>query len=900
MPTLANRFSFRSYHFVSRIKSKKAIECFKKQKFHIALTDLIATTESYDGTVTAMGLLACLMYKYRDHLKDVKPLLKSQIPNVLLEKVRKYGNMPQSKFGNNFRRIMLNLTADKQLSLELYNRGYMDQLVGHIHENYIPTVKQTLIDAIGNIALGGSHIKQILLDQQVYIPMLTILQEQVENDDPYHLSASCRMLEILASSDWAKRKFFEHGCVDLLGKLMKQRKDNAELCWWALELLSSIGWVSSINRRYILTQDVIETVIVILKECTDEKVISSTFFVFLLSGELDEGSTRLKELGVEELLRKAIENPKYKKEGSNIEKLGTRVLEQQALYTIFVPQQTISLPPPSSPFTIDWPPQPENSPLVDEEEAFSSSPNSLVHSKNLLPLEDKYLKPHTPIASMLSEATKEQLAKLGINPNKPLFRVGRMYGSNYGSCRNCQKNGISEELVIRPQSMTPFQYQLLINNGWYRRGGVTMFRLRCNHNVHCCNWETRVSVRDFDYRTHKSYKKVLRKMPTDRLTVETKPTHFDRDAFNLYNEYHATRYGHLPSSEYSYCEHIVNTPIANQTVDGIDYGTYHQLYKLDGKLVAVGVIDIVPTGIVSVYMWYSVSKEVMKLSFGIYSMLKEIEFVRELSKHNPRMKYYYLQGWNDKNKKLSYKANYSPEEFYCPCIVQGWVQDLAQVDSSRTEYIRKKLGEGARPLMLDESKGSSVNPSDNMPRNSNDTSKKNQGMKREEDSKEEDSSEHHGKESQGVSLKNTEKSKDKNEEDKNEEDENEEDENEEDKNKDKNEEDKNEEDKSEEDKNASESVVYCEAFPIDKVRYQQQTGKSVVDVSKIVVCLNYSEYMYLGELFQQFQLCAEQKSMMEQRFAELLVALGPELRSQLVVDLKACPNSEVGLSPESM
>ena len=120
------------------------------------------------------------------------------------------------------------------------------------------------------------------------------------------------------------------------------------------------------------------------------------FFVFLLSGELDEGSTRLKELGVEELLRKAIENPKYKKEGSNLEKLGTRVLEQQALYTIFVPQQTISLPPPSSPFTIDWPPQPENSPLVDEEEAFSSSPNSLVHSKNLLPLEDKYLKPHIP------------------------------------------------------------------------------------------------------------------------------------------------------------------------------------------------------------------------------------------------------------------------------------------------------------------------------------------------------------------------------------------------------------------------------------------------------------------------------------------------------------------------
>lgn len=50
--------------------------------------------------------------------------------------------------------------------------------------------------------------------------------------------------------------------------------------------------------------------------------------------------------------------------------------------------------------------------------------------------------------------------------------------------------------------------------------------------------------------------------------------------------------------------------------------------------------------------------------------------------------------------------------------------------------------------------------------------------------------------------------------------------------------------------------------------------------------------MYLGELFERFRPCAEQQSVMEQRFAELLVALGPELCSQLVVDLKACLNPE--------
>ena len=65
-------------------------------------------------------------------------------------------------------------------------------------------------------------------------------------------------------------------------------------------------------------------------------------------------------------------------------------------------------------------------------------------------------------------------------------------------------------------------------------------------------------------------------------------------------------------------------------------------------------------------MWYDMSKEVTKLSFGVYSALKEIEYAQNLNRQNPNIKYYYLQGWNGNNHKLSYKANYEPEEFYSP------------------------------------------------------------------------------------------------------------------------------------------------------------------------------------------------------------------------------------------
>ena len=64
--------------------------------------------------------------------------------------------------------------------------------------------------------------------------------------------------------------------------------------------------------------------------------------------------------------------------------------------------------------------------------------------------------------------------------------------------------------------------------------------------------------------------------------------------------------------------------------------------------------------------------------------------MKELSKKNPAMQYYYLQGWNGNNKKLNYKANYEPEEFYCPCIVQGWVSSLGGVADAKNRVVEER------------------------------------------------------------------------------------------------------------------------------------------------------------------------------------------------------------------
>ena len=81
---------------------------------------------------------------------------------------------------------------------------------------------------------------------------------------------------------------------------------------------------------------------------------------------------------------------------------------------------------------------------------------------------------------------------------------------------------------------------------------------------------------------------------------------------------------------------------------GIPFGTYHQQYRLstskdafDGPLVAVGVVDVLPHCMSSVYAFYDPIFSA-RLELGKYTALREIEWVRRASKYRKELKYYYL------------------------------------------------------------------------------------------------------------------------------------------------------------------------------------------------------------------------------------------------------------------
>ncbi|XP_060027139.1 arginyl-tRNA--protein transferase 1 isoform X11 [Erinaceus europaeus] len=112
---------------------------------------------------------------------------------------------------------------------------------------------------------------------------------------------------------------------------------------------------------------------------------------------------------------------------------------------------------------------------------------------------------------------------------------------------------------------------------------------------------------------------------------------------------------------------LCNSPLeAGSLPDGPDcgYGSFHQQYWLDGKIIAVGVIDILPYCVSSVYLYYD--PDYSFLSLGVYSALREIAFTRQLHQKSAPLSYYYMGFYIHSCPKMRYKGGYRPSDLLCP------------------------------------------------------------------------------------------------------------------------------------------------------------------------------------------------------------------------------------------
>ncbi|XP_072997649.1 arginyl-tRNA--protein transferase 2 [Typha latifolia] len=177
-----------------------------------------------------------------------------------------------------------------------------------------------------------------------------------------------------------------------------------------------------------------------------------------------------------------------------------------------------------------------------------------------------------------------------------------------------------------------------------------------------------------------------------KLEIRMKRSSFDPEEFALYRKYQIKVHDDKKVTESSYKRFLVDTPIVfvpsrgdDEAIPPCGLGSFHQQYVVDGKLVAVGVVDILPRCLSSKYLFWD--PDFAFLSLGKYSALQEINWVKEMQGHCPNLQYYYLGYYIHSCSKMRYKAAYRPSELLCP-LRYTWVPyDIARPLLDKRSYV---------------------------------------------------------------------------------------------------------------------------------------------------------------------------------------------------------------------
>ena len=85
------------------------------------------------------------------------------------------------------------------------------------------------------------------------------------------------------------------------------------------------------------------------------------------------------------------------------------------------------------------------------------------------------------------------------------------------------------------------------------------------------------------------------------------------------------------------------------------------IHRIDGKIIGVGIWDVLPHCLSSVYFYYDTDYSFLDL--GIFSAIREIEYVKSFNSLIDNQFKYYVMGFYCENvQKLRYKGEYHPSD----------------------------------------------------------------------------------------------------------------------------------------------------------------------------------------------------------------------------------------------
>jgi len=149
--------------------------------------------------------------------------------------------------------------------------------------------------------------------------------------------------------------------------------------------------------------------------------------------------------------------------------------------------------------------------------------------------------------------------------------------------------------------------------------------------------------------------------PAHTFQVTLEPDDFTEEKYLLFENYQ-THVHHEPppqTTRKGFRRFLCDSPLVRtqrSLDDGVvqQLGSFHQCYRLDGRLVAFGVLDLLPHSVSGVYFVYH--HDVEQWAFGKLSALREIALAREA-----RHAFYYMGYYIHACPKMRYKIDYAPQ-----------------------------------------------------------------------------------------------------------------------------------------------------------------------------------------------------------------------------------------------
>ncbi|EQK99551.1 arginine-tRNA-protein transferase 1 [Ophiocordyceps sinensis CO18] len=154
--------------------------------------------------------------------------------------------------------------------------------------------------------------------------------------------------------------------------------------------------------------------------------------------------------------------------------------------------------------------------------------------------------------------------------------------------------------------------------------------------------------------------------PAHKLSVTLEDDGFTEEKYQVYDNYQKVVHKEAPQDRTprAFKRFLCNSPLRRNTVVGLDgserqLGSFHQCYRIDGNLVAIGILDLLPDCVSSVYFLYHES--IHKYAPGKLGALFEIALATKQG-----YRWWYPGFYIHSCPKMRYKIDYSPQYILDP------------------------------------------------------------------------------------------------------------------------------------------------------------------------------------------------------------------------------------------